>query len=126
MKLALWAYAEATSGIVVACMPLIPRFVQKTVRETMLYTRITFSLRSLMSFQSRGSQARDYGSISRENLSDRYEPRNARLGASGADSKYKAAGSIETGSDEFELRDQGSASDGRGVLRTVSIQISHQ
>ena len=126
MKLGLWAYAETTSGIIVACMPLIPRFVQKTVRDSMFYTRITSSLRSLVSFQSRRSQARGYESASSQNLSNRWDPNGARVGTSGSDAKYKAAGSMETDLEEWELGDRGQNPHGQGIVRTINIGISRQ
>jgi hypothetical protein len=45
MNFGLWTYAELCSGFMVACLPVMPRFLQKTIGGSQFYKRFLATVR---------------------------------------------------------------------------------
>ena len=122
VQFGMMTYAELTFGIICACLPVMPRFMQKTFQNSLLYNRIATSLRSLV--VSRGSGSRSHATASRPGA---YSSQPAYRTRNPSDSEHNLkTSSSETGA-EWEMDDRsykGHADPEHGILKTVALETS--
>ncbi|PVH95308.1 hypothetical protein DM02DRAFT_675611 [Periconia macrospinosa] len=112
---AIWAVLEVMSGFLVACSPVIPKFLTLVWRTTSS-SRIGTTFRTLLRISSNGSRGRSNGPAEDEILTiGRLPERNRRPGVSDIDYDNLMEDTIDgtkSGPDNISLRELSTHSDG--------------
>ncbi|MCJ1391056.1 hypothetical protein MMC18_003917 [Xylographa bjoerkii] len=120
MQFGLWTYAELTSALICACLPVIPRFVQKVLQGSSFYDKISSTLYGLIRSGFSGSRSYSTSQAYGRSLEVPRRPRKT------SDSEHGLKISSET-LPEFEMDDRSYTrlrDHGTGIVKTVDIHTS--